>query len=178
MFFNPTYLKAKLLRGMSDSSRLSILESLRSGAKTVKELGELTGLSQSNISNHLACLRDCGLVHSEQKGRFTYYSVADARIAEILEITDALLSDLAKDLYECTRGPEMPEETPAAAAAAVGARGAGAVGGSAAGAARGSAAGAAGGAARGSAGSAARSAAAAARGSASGSAGKKRSRSR
>ena len=57
-----TRLKAKLFRGFSDPSRLAILDVLRSRAMTVSEIVEATGLSQSNTSNHLGCLRDCGLV--------------------------------------------------------------------------------------------------------------------
>lgn len=52
-----TSLKAKLFRGFSDSSRLAILEVLRSGSRTVGEIVEATGLTQSNASNHLGCLR-------------------------------------------------------------------------------------------------------------------------
>mgnify|MGYP000891450720 CR=1 FL=1 len=64
-----TSLKAKLFRGFSDPSRLSILDTLSAGPLTVTEIGEATGLSQSNASNHLACLWDCGLVVREQQGR-------------------------------------------------------------------------------------------------------------
>jgi len=55
--------------GGSDPSRLSILDALHTGALTVGEIVEATGLTQSNVSNHLACLRDCGLVIAEQQGR-------------------------------------------------------------------------------------------------------------
>src|SRR2546427_202742 len=51
-----TALKAKLFRGFSDTSRLSILEALRDGPLTVGALVEKTGLTQSNVSNHLRCL--------------------------------------------------------------------------------------------------------------------------
>lgn len=57
---NKSRLKAKLFRGFGDPSRLSILDALRNGPLTVSELIEATGLSQSNVSNHLGCLRDCG----------------------------------------------------------------------------------------------------------------------
>ena len=69
---NPTSiaLQAKLFRGFADPSRLSIMETLRDGEMTVTEIVETTGLGQSNISNHLACLRDCGLVTAEQEGRY------------------------------------------------------------------------------------------------------------
>jgi DNA-binding transcriptional ArsR family regulator len=52
-------LQAKLFRGFADPSRLSVLVALRNGPLTVGEIVEATGLSQSNASNHLGCLRDC-----------------------------------------------------------------------------------------------------------------------
>ena len=65
--------KAKLFRGFGDPSRLGILDALRQGPRTVGEIVDTTGLTQSNVSNHLACLRDCGLVASEQQGRYVTY---------------------------------------------------------------------------------------------------------
>ena len=96
-------IQAKLFRGFSDPSRLSILDSLRAGALTVGEIVETTGLSQSNVSNHLACLRDCGLVAAEQQGRFVYYELSDKRVGKLLMLADELLADVAKGDYECTR---------------------------------------------------------------------------
>lgn len=96
-------IQAKLFRGFSDPSRLMILEILRSGARTVSEIVVATRLSQSNVSNHLGCLRDCGLVIAEQQGRFVHYSLSDPRVAQLLELADALLADVARGVYECTR---------------------------------------------------------------------------
>ena len=96
-------IQAKLFRGFSDPSRLSILEALREGALTVTEIVEVTGLTQSNVSNHLACLRDCGLVVTEQEGRFVYYQLSDKRVGKLLNLADELLADVAKGVYECTR---------------------------------------------------------------------------
>ncbi|MFX5884929.1 metalloregulator ArsR/SmtB family transcription factor, partial [Acinetobacter baumannii] len=62
-------LPAKLFRGLSDESRLAILEALRQRPLAVGRIVEVTGLSQSNTSNHLRCLSDCGLVSAEQRGR-------------------------------------------------------------------------------------------------------------
>jgi len=96
-------LKAKLFRGFSDSSRLSILDSLRVGPLTVNQIVETTGLSQSNVSNHLGCLRDCGLVVCEPKGRYMQYQLSDPRVSMVLRLADELMADIAKDVYECTR---------------------------------------------------------------------------
>lgn len=96
-------LKAKLFRGFADSSRLSILETLRSGPMTVSDIVTATGLSQSNVSNHLGCLRDCGLVEVEQQGRYAYYRLNGQQVGQLLSLADELLAEVARGVYECTR---------------------------------------------------------------------------
>jgi len=96
-------LQAKLFRGFADPSRLSILEALRDGEHTVSDLVQTTGLTQPNVSNHLSCLRDCGLVTVRQQGRFAYYSLSDERVAQLLQLGDELLAEVARGVYECTR---------------------------------------------------------------------------
>ena len=96
-------LKAKLFRGFSDPSRLSILEALREGPLTVSEIIKVTGLTQSNASNHLRCLRDCGLVSAESEGRQVSYRLSDNRVHDLLGVAEAILSDVARGVYECTR---------------------------------------------------------------------------
>lgn len=96
-------LKAKLFRGFSDMSRLSILEALRDGPLTVGVIVEKTGLSQSNVSNHLRCLSDCDLVVSTPQGRYTLYHLSDPRVGTLLSLSDELLSEVARGIYECTR---------------------------------------------------------------------------
>jgi DNA-binding transcriptional ArsR family regulator len=104
-------LKAKLFRGFSDPSRLSILETLRAGPLTVTEIVETTELSQSNVSNHLGCLRDCGLVTREQQGRYVRYQLSDERVTTLLYLADQLLADVALGIYECTRYNLLVEES-------------------------------------------------------------------
>ena len=98
-----TELQAKLFRGFADPSRLGILEALSKGPLTVNEIVETTGLSQPNVSNHLGCLRDCGLVVAEQEGRYVTYHLSDDRVGELLTMAESLLADVARGVYECTR---------------------------------------------------------------------------
>lgn len=79
-------LKAKLFRGFSDMSRLSILEALRAGPMTVSAITEKTALSRTNVSNHLRCLSDCNLVVPETQGRYTLYQLSDPRVAKLLSL--------------------------------------------------------------------------------------------
>ena len=96
-------IKAKLFRGLSDPSRLAILEVLRGGPLSVGAIVESTGLSQSNTSNHLGCLHDCGLVAREQQGRFVIYRLRDDRVEALLGDSDELLLEVARGVYECVR---------------------------------------------------------------------------
>ncbi|GAA6618758.1 ArsR/SmtB family transcription factor [Scytonema sp. NUACC26] len=98
-----TDLKVKLFRGFSDHSRMSILNALRSRPLTVNEIVEATGLNQSNVSNHLGCLRCCDLVVRQQQGRFVYYQLSDERIAQLLDLADELLANVAKGVNSCDR---------------------------------------------------------------------------
>jgi DNA-binding transcriptional ArsR family regulator len=100
---NAIALKAKLFRGFSDPSRLSILECLLDGPRNVSEIVAVTDLSQPNASNHLACLRDCGLVTAVQDGRYVYYHLSDDRVANLLTLADEVLAEVARGVYECTR---------------------------------------------------------------------------
>jgi DNA-binding transcriptional ArsR family regulator len=100
-------LKAKLFRGLGDPTRLSILESLRDGEKTTSQIVLESGHNQSNVSNHLACLLDCGLVQNRRQGRNIFYSISDKKVSELLEQCDAILSDVAQGLNECVNYNEV-----------------------------------------------------------------------
>ncbi len=102
-------LQAKLFRGFGDPARLSILVALQDGPLTVTEIVAATKLSQPNASNHLRCLRDCGLVKFEQDGRYARYSLSDDRVRQLIVLGNELLADVARGVYECTRY-ELVEE--------------------------------------------------------------------
>ncbi len=93
--------KAKFFRGLADPSRLALLLILRNGEKTVSELCEDAGLSQSNVSNHLACLKDCGLVLNRQEWRHVYYRIANEKILNLLSVADDVVSVNARRISEC-----------------------------------------------------------------------------
>ncbi len=99
-------LKAKMFRGFADETRLAILESLRKGEKTVTEISESLQQNQSNTSNHLACLRDCGLVDARRDGKNIYYSIASKKVKEFLEESDDVLEEMYEGIYRCVRYKE------------------------------------------------------------------------
>lgn len=70
---------------LSDRTRVDILLLLRDGAGYPSELADAIGVSRQILSNHLACLRGCGLVTAEPDGRRTRYELADGRISHALD---------------------------------------------------------------------------------------------
>jgi DNA-binding transcriptional ArsR family regulator len=70
---------------LSDTTRTQILLTLRSGPGYPSELAEQIGVSRQILSNHLACLRGCGLVVAVPEGRRSRYELADQRIGRALD---------------------------------------------------------------------------------------------
>lgn len=103
---NPTEpeLVGKYFRALGDPTRVRILELLREhGELSVGEFVERLGQSQPKVSNHLACLRWCGFVHTRRDHPTVYYRVADERVTQLLALAHALLSDNAKHVAACRR---------------------------------------------------------------------------
>lgn len=74
----------RLGRAMADPTRSRILLTLLAGPSYPAVLSRELGLSRSNVSNHLTCLRGCGIVVAEPEGRQTRYEVADPHLARAL----------------------------------------------------------------------------------------------
>ncbi|MEV0032662.1 metalloregulator ArsR/SmtB family transcription factor [Nocardia sp. NPDC050793] len=76
---------ARFGHALSDPTRTRILLSLRAAPGYPSEMAERIGVTRQILSNHLACLRGCGLVVAVPEGRRSRYELADARIAAALE---------------------------------------------------------------------------------------------
>ncbi len=76
---------ARFGHALSDPTRTQILLSLRSAPGYPSDLAEQIGVSRQILSNHLACLRGCGLVVAVPEGRRSRYELADVRIGHALD---------------------------------------------------------------------------------------------
>jgi len=74
----------RLGRAMADPTRSRILMTLLERPAYPAELARDLGLTRSNVSNHLACLRDCGIVVAEMQGRKVRYDIADHHLRDAL----------------------------------------------------------------------------------------------
>ena len=89
-------LQAEFCKGMAHPKRIHILRTLKDGEKTVNELARLTGLQQANVSQHLALLRQFGLLSSRRDGTSIYYSISDPRIVEACELVRTCIGERLK----------------------------------------------------------------------------------
>ncbi len=96
-------LTTKFFRALGDPSRLKILASLLDGERNVGELVELVGSSQGRVSNHLACLKQCGFVNTRRDGKLVYYSIADKEVLRLLETAQLMIARNAEHIWACTR---------------------------------------------------------------------------
>ncbi len=76
----------RLGRAMADPTRSRILMSLLEGPGYPAVLARELGLTRSNVSNHLTCLRDCGIVVAEPEGRRTKYEISEPRLARAMSM--------------------------------------------------------------------------------------------
>lgn len=82
-------------RALVEPNRCEILLCLLEGPHYPTELAEHLSLTKANVSNHLACLRGCGLVVATQEGRRQRYELADPRLVHALRDLLSLGADLA-----------------------------------------------------------------------------------
>ncbi len=80
----PVAQMSDVFKQLADQSRLSVLHALWKGPLYVNEICKRTGLSQPNVSHHLAQLKSLGLVKAEKDGQNTAYSIADKHVFSIL----------------------------------------------------------------------------------------------
>jgi DNA-binding transcriptional ArsR family regulator len=93
---NPEMLEliAGRFKALSEPPRLRILGALREGPRTVTELVDETGLGQTNVSKHLALLRNAGLVVRHRSGSFIHYAIGDQRLYTLCDLMcDKVRSD-------------------------------------------------------------------------------------
>ncbi|MFJ4224136.1 ArsR/SmtB family transcription factor [Microbacterium sp. NPDC089695] len=76
---------ARLGHALSDSTRAAILLALRTAPAYPSDLADELGVTRQALSNHLACLRGCGLVESVADGRRSRYELADPHLAPALD---------------------------------------------------------------------------------------------
>lgn len=97
---------ARFGHALSDATRTAVLLALKDGPAYPADLAERAGVSRQVMSNHLACLRGCGLVVAVPEGRRSRYELTDTRIAHALDDLVSLVLVVDPDHEEA--GSEVP----------------------------------------------------------------------
>lgn len=98
-----------LFRSLADPTRLRILRHLMLGEHRVVDLTAHLSLAQSTVSEHLACLRDCGLVSSRAHGRASMFSLATApELLELFAAAERLLAVTGDAVELCPTSGYQP----------------------------------------------------------------------
>jgi DNA-binding transcriptional ArsR family regulator len=92
---------ADLFQVLASPIRLGVVRLLLNRERYVGDLIAEMGIAQPRLSNHLACLRNCGLVRTRRQGNFVYYAIADPRVVEIVQMGAALAESNAQELAHC-----------------------------------------------------------------------------
>jgi len=96
-------LQADLCKALAHPLRLEVLDLLCKREHTVEELTKLTGAGQSNLSQHLAALRQQKLVVPRREGVNVYYGLSNPKIADACSLIRKLLVDLFEDEHRVLR---------------------------------------------------------------------------
>ncbi len=93
-------------KALGDPTRLSIIQLLLSGEKTVGEIYTVTNMNQANISKHLSILLEQGILSKRKFGLYSYYKIKDESITKICELVCNSVSkhlELAQSEFEFSR---------------------------------------------------------------------------
>lgn len=96
--------EASLLRMVSERTRHAILAQLRERERSVSELVKLLGDEQTNVSHHLAVLRQAGLVAARREGRAQVYRLSDPQVRALLDQVRELANHLERVAYTTRLG--------------------------------------------------------------------------
>ncbi len=86
-------LHASVCKGLADPKRLVILNALRDGERSVGSICEAVDLPQANVSQHLAILREKGLVEARKEGQRVYYSVTSPKILAAIDLLREVMAE-------------------------------------------------------------------------------------
>ena len=95
-----TQLHARLCQALSDPKRLMLLTTLRKGPRTVGDLCAELSLGQSNVSQHLAILRDRGVVSAERVGTTVTYSLRGDKVVRALDLLREFMQDQIEEQHQ------------------------------------------------------------------------------
>jgi len=93
---------SRLFSALSDRTRLNItLLLMDKGELTVDDICKELKKSQSLISHHLSCLRNCGVVKVRRNGKYSYYSISNEDTKKLIEVAIKIVKEYSQSILSC-----------------------------------------------------------------------------
>jgi ArsR family transcriptional regulator len=90
-------LHSEMCKALANPKRQQILDTLRESEMSVGELIDATGMSQSNLSQHLAILRNKGVLKVRRQGAYAYYSITNPKIIRAFDLITEVMQESLQD---------------------------------------------------------------------------------
>jgi len=104
-------LHASICRLLANPKRLEIIDALRNGELSVSELAEALEISQANLSQHLALMRQGGTVTTRREGLNVFYRLSNPKIIRACDLMRQVLLEYLESGAELARG-KLTEKEP------------------------------------------------------------------
>ena len=104
-------LHADICNILSNPKRLEIIDTLRTREMSVTELAVALEISQSNLSQHLALMRQRGILTTRRKGLNVFYSLSSPKITQACDLMRQVLLEYLEAGAELARGESIKKET-------------------------------------------------------------------
>ena len=100
---------AELCKTLANPIRLEILNLLRGGERSVNELTVLTGRAQATVSQHLAVLRQRGVVLARKEGINVYYEIANPKMIQACDMIRGVLFEQIAEMEKLAKSEATPQ---------------------------------------------------------------------
>ena len=104
-------LHAAICHTLANPKRLEIIDKLRTHELSVTELAEALEISQANLSQHLALMRQRGIVSTRREGSSVFYSLSNPKIIQACDLMRQVLLEYLEAGAELAREQSMNKET-------------------------------------------------------------------
>ncbi len=98
---------AEICNCLANPKRLEIINTLRDGEMAASELAGIVGISKANMSQHLAMMRDKGILKSRREGVSIYYSLANPKVVQACDLMREVLFEFLNGRQKLTKGAKF-----------------------------------------------------------------------